>query len=267
MGMASLAGVMSPSEMKTHSELVFGAQPEVSESVQALQERAELAGLKPGSKEYADFMLNGGKASGFAVRTSPDGTVEIAQGADSVDIFGGKPPTEGQLAGAGYLQRMTGAEEIFADLEANGVTALPTIKGPVVGTALEGYGLSGPEQQLLQAQRDWVRSKLRKESGAVIGDEEMASEIKTYFPTPGDDPKTIAQKRAARMRASRQMEIAAGPAAVLARAEDQDEAPAQGDQGDDAAFVDAIKAKVQRGESLTPDDVVRVRAIMAKGGQ
>lgn len=262
--MTALYGVLGPEDMKTHSEMVFGPGSEVTDSVKTLQQRAEMAGLDPGTKEYAEFMLNGGKASGFAIRTNPDGTIEIAQGTDSADIFGGKPPTEGQLAGAGFLQRMTAAEEIFADLEASGVTALPTLKGPIVGTALEGYGLSGAEQQLLQAQRDWVRSKLRKESGAVIGDEEMASEIKTYFPMPGDDPKTIAQKRAARLRASRQMEITAGPAAVLAKSEDQEEAaPAQ----DDAAIIAEAKAIVESGGQLTPEMAAAVRAIMAKGNQ
>jgi hypothetical protein len=58
-----------------------------------------------------------------------------------------------------------------------------------------------------------VRAKLRKESGAVIGPEEMAAEIQTYFPMPGEGQETIAQKAEARRRAERQMQIGAGSAA------------------------------------------------------
>lgn len=42
---------------------------------------------------------------------------------------------------------------------------------------------------------DWVRSKLRKESGAVIGEQEAIDEIKTYFPWPGDTKGDIDEKR------------------------------------------------------------------------
>ena len=68
------------------------------------------------------------------------------------------------------------------------------------------------QQQVRQAQEDWVRSKLRKESGAVIGDEEMSREIKTYFPQIGDSPPVIAQKARARQIAINAMQTSAGPA-------------------------------------------------------
>lgn len=42
---------------------------------------------------------------------------------------------------------------------------------------------------------DWVRSKLRKESGAVIGEKEAMDEIKTYFPFPGDTKADIKEKQ------------------------------------------------------------------------
>jgi hypothetical protein len=63
-----------------------------------------------------------------------------------------------------------------------------------------------------QAQEDWVRAKLRKESGAVIADEEMEREIATYFPKPGDTPQVIKQKAKARETAIQGMKKAAGPA-------------------------------------------------------
>ena len=111
---------------------------------------------------------------------------------------------------------MVGSEEIIRDLEGRGINAIPLAKTLALDTGVEGYVLSPEEASLAQAQRDWVRAKLRKESGAVIADEEMASEIKTYFPMPGEGPEIIAQKREARRRAERQMQIGAGAAAGMA---------------------------------------------------
>jgi len=147
--------------------------------------------------------------------TNPDGTTTTIQvGGTGQGVGGGKPPTEGQLAGAGYLQRMTAAESILRDIETRAnVVTIPLEKTLLLGTGLEGYTLNPVEQQVAQAQRDWVRAKLRKESGAVIGPEEMAAEIQTYFPMPGEGQETIAQKAEARRRAERQMQIGAGSAA------------------------------------------------------
>jgi hypothetical protein len=65
---------------------------------------------------------------------------------------------------------------------------------PIVGN----YMVDPNAQVYRQAQEDWVRAKLRKESGAVIADEEMAKEIETYFPQPGDSQETIEAKGRAR---------------------------------------------------------------------
>ena len=150
---------------------------------------------------------------GMTIESDGAGGVRFVQG----PVGSGKPPTEGQLAGAGYLQRMTAAEEILRDLERReGVVSIPVEKTILMDTGIEGYVLNAAEQQVAQAQRDWVRSKLRKESGAVIGAEEMAAEIKTYFPQPGEGSEVIAQKAEARRRAERQMQIGSGTAAEQA---------------------------------------------------
>jgi hypothetical protein len=65
-----------------------------------------------------------------------------------------------------------------------------------------------------QAQEDWVRAKLRKESGAAIGKEEMEREIATYFPQVGEGPEVRAQKRQARAVAVEAMRASAGKATV-----------------------------------------------------
>jgi hypothetical protein len=151
---------------------------------------------------------------GMTIESDGAGGFRMVQGAG---VGGGKPATEGQLAGAGYLQRMTAAESILRDIETRAnVVAIPIEKTLLLGTQLEGYALTPTEQQVAQAQRDWVRAKLRKESGAVIGPEEMAAEIQTYFPLPGESQGTIAQKAEARRRAERQMQIGSGSAAEQA---------------------------------------------------
>ena len=157
--------------------------------------------------------------------TNPDGTTTTIQVGGSGDGKAATPPkpTEGSLASEGYLQRMKGAEDIFTALEQAGTTALGWTDRPAVDTDLETWKLTGPEQQLLQAQRDWVRAKLRKESGAVIGPEEMAAEIKQYFPQPGEGADVIAQKKASRKRAEEQLRITAMLPADGSGSPEQDE--------------------------------------------
>jgi hypothetical protein len=72
-------------------------------------------------------------------------------------------------------------------------------------------GLSPEQQQVAQARINFITAVLRKESGAAIGKDEFVTAEKNYFPKPGDDAATIAQKQAARKTAIRAMEIQAGP--------------------------------------------------------
>ena len=154
---------------------------------------------------------------GMTIESDGAGGFRLIQGPGAATSV--KPPTEGQLAGAGYLQRMTSAENILRDVERRaGVVSIPLEKTILMGTGAEGFVLNPTEQSIAQAQRDWVRAKLRKESGAVIGAEEMAAEIRTYFPQPGEGPETVAQKAESRRRAERQMQIGSGSAAEQAGA-------------------------------------------------
>lgn len=150
---------------------------------------------------------------GMVMESDGQGGFTFRQGA-GVGGVDARPPTEGQLAGAGMLQRMTGAEEILRAVEREtGMVAIPIEKTFLMGTQFEGITLTPTEQRLAQAQRDWVRAKLRKESGAVIGADEMAAEILTYFPQVGEGPEVVAQKAEARRRAEEQLKIGAGSAA------------------------------------------------------
>ena len=102
---------------------------------------------------------------------------------------------------------MQAAEKLMAEITAAGfdpASYTEAARGITNFTASPGY------RQYSQAQADWVRAKLRLESGAVIAESEMDAEVATYFPQPGDDPLTKAQKKEARKMAEKQLSISAG---------------------------------------------------------
>lgn len=120
-------------------------------------------------------------------------------------------PTEAERVSKGYLDRMTAAETNMQGVTDGGYDPANFKDKNVKDIPLFGnYWVSDQGRLFTQAQEDWVRAKLRKESGAVIADEEMEREIRTYFPQPGDDPATIAQKTASRKQAERQLATTAG---------------------------------------------------------
>lgn len=135
---------------------------------------------------------------------------------------GGKP-TEAEQKAAGFAQRMELSNELISGLEGKIVkqgqdpnimfpTATSQAFGaiPLVGDYARTKFTSTEQQQYRQAQENWVRANLRKESGAVIGADEMNAEIKTYFPQPGELPEVIAQKNIARQVTQEAMKTAAG---------------------------------------------------------
>jgi len=125
---------------------------------------------------------------------------------------GGKP-TEGETNAAGFAQRMELAQSIFEKLPAGSQPGAGTRIAeavPFVGGALARTGQSADTQMYDQAAQDWIRAKLRKESGAAIGVDEARQEYATYFPMVGDTPEKIAQKAEARRVVTEGMKKSAG---------------------------------------------------------
>jgi len=139
---------------------------------------------------------------------------QIAAGERAAKASEGKKPTEAERLSAGFAQRME-----FANAQASNIEALtaqqiaqgkdvgnvyPTTRTnalaavPFAGGYLRNVGSSKQQQLYRNAQENWVTANLRKESGAVIGADEMQTEIAKYFPQPGDYPELIAQKKIAR---------------------------------------------------------------------
>lgn len=120
-------------------------------------------------------------------------------------------PSDVERTSLGFVNRMGSAEGVLGGLTGGGYQPGGLRDKVAGGTPLIGnYAMSDEGQAYKQAQEDWVRAKLRKESGAVIGANEMVDEVKTYFPQPGDTPATIQQKAASRIEAQRQMATTAG---------------------------------------------------------
>jgi hypothetical protein len=127
----------------------------------------------------------------------------------------GGTPTEGQSNAAGFAQRMELAESIFKRLPAGsqpGVGTRVAEAVPFIGGALARSGQSADTQMYDQAAQDWIRAKLRKESGAAIGVDEAQKEYATYFPMVGDGPEKIQQKAEARRVVTLGMQKSAGKA-------------------------------------------------------
>ena len=121
-----------------------------------------------------------------------------------------KQATDSQLLSSGYADRMIASEKIMSqpniEKEAKpGVIESTVAVVPGIGKLASNLARPEARQQYRQAQEDWVRAKLRKESGAVIADEEMDREIRVYFPQMGDSPKTVKQKKDSRAIATQAM--------------------------------------------------------------
>lgn len=127
-----------------------------------------------------------------------------------------KPLTEDQARATGFAARMIQASKIIDPLDFSAAAKpgiVETLVGPKIGPVATNIMRDEDRQRYRQAQENWVRANLRKESGAVIGGEEMAKEIENYFPQQGDTNAVIEQKRKNREAATQGMITAAGPGA------------------------------------------------------
>jgi hypothetical protein len=159
--------------------------------------------------------MKGRNATGGGITVGEDGQLMVSPDPSKA--------TEGERVASNYAGRMEAAESLFGDYAPSATEYMAARavlqNGPVVAS-IANRTLSAESQQYYQAAADWVRAKLRKESGAVISPEEMEQEIKTYFPLPNDKPETRAQKKKARLQAfagMQQMSGRASPSRVTQR--------------------------------------------------
>lgn len=166
-------------------------------------------------------MRNQGQLQSIYARQAAGGPARAPQGQEIVPMISSDRPsdaggfrlpsgklTEGQRKNFGYLQRMLNAEQELSRFTGGAPTKVQELAGsiPLIGDVIK-RGMQTPTQQNFEtAAMEWIRAKLRKESGAVIGQDEMEKEFETYFPQPGDAPSRIQQK--ARLRKNAMQSIA-----------------------------------------------------------
>lgn len=131
-----------------------------------------------------------------------------------------KEVSEGAAKAANFANMMLRGEEEFMKLAPKGADGKPltgpdgqpmspsnplTMMGQIrenwVPEGIANHFRSPQEQAYQQAAMQWIRAKLRKESGAQISPEEFEGDFKTFFPQPGDNRETIQQKARARAEA------------------------------------------------------------------
>lgn len=143
----------------------------------------------------------------------PEGTYRLNPQTGESGLVGGipgkmnepKPLQEWQRKNIDFGTRMSEANDIITEIGKNyNPEAVKIAKGlediPLAGYATNAL-ISPKDQQIIQAQRQFVNSVLRPESGASISPAEFENAAKQYFPQPNDTDETIARKEQARQTA------------------------------------------------------------------
>jgi len=149
-----------------------------------------------------------GASGTFIPLKAPAGGNNVGAGPTNPYALPGKP-TEDQSKSAGFATRMAEAETIVAPIEAIGTDKTQAALNNLP-FGVNNLVISKDRQKYNQAKENFITAVLRKESGAVIGDQEFAREERKYFPVPGEGPEIIEQKRKSRQNAIRSMMGAAG---------------------------------------------------------
>lgn len=118
---------------------------------------------------------------------------------------------ESQSKDALYTSRMLKAEQVLRGIDAEVATSALNKFSGVVSDKLGVNVRPAEYQKFDQARRDFVNATLRRESGAVISEQEFANANQQYFPQPGDTKELLAQKRQNRMEAIKGIGAGAGP--------------------------------------------------------
>ncbi len=123
-----------------------------------------------------------------------------------------KAPSEAQAKAKGFSERMKMSGANVDNLE------MQALKGEggydnrqLFGAPIEGLK-SEERKKYESAQKDFIMANLRKESGAVIGADELEEQRKTYFPQIGDSDEVLAQKQRMRKQLQSNMVNEARPA-------------------------------------------------------
>lgn len=165
-------------------------------------------------------------------RRTADGNLEAIKGGPADPAVRGSraPLNDTQSKALQFGTRMQTAGELLDTLAAAGTDMPGVLKRSADAVGLGGaanWTQSPEQQQVEQAQRDFINAVLRRESGAAIAESEFTNARSQYFPQIGDSPEAIAQKRNNRLIATRGI-LAEVPDAEARVAQVRGKAPAVG---------------------------------------
>lgn len=191
-------------------------QPELPDSVMALKWRAQEAGLQPGTPEYAQFMVEGGRNNGLAIDVDPaTGAVSFRQGAGAGSSA--KPFTEPQSKDNVYATRAEGALATLDPLAGELTSLGQRAAGADPTGVIRGRVQTDQFQIAKVAADEFLQAILRKDTGAAITAQEQELYGKTYLPQPGDSEAAMSQKAQARRRAVEALKAGMSPAQIVAQ--------------------------------------------------
>lgn len=148
---------------------------------------------------YKDYLLAGGQ-----VGTGMDYGSWLMQ-SDSTPI----KTTQTERDAAGYAKRVQEASDIISIYESVGKNLWGIVSG---NQRFPNFMKSKERQELEQAERNFVNAVLRRESGAVISEQEFDNASKQYFPQPGDSDDVLRQKKQNRETTLKNLQYSAGNA-------------------------------------------------------
>lgn len=188
----------------------------VVDPIADLKARAMAAGLKEGTPEYQQFMLNNGKTpEGMVIESDGQGGFRMVQGAGASGAAA-KPFTEAQGKDVVFTTRAKGALETL-DPIAGALASRGEVAADWLPMGLGG-GLQSDEYQVAKTAGDeFLQAILRKDTGAAITPAEQALYGETYLPRPGDSEARLQYKAEARQRAVAALEAGMSPAQIVAQ--------------------------------------------------
>lgn len=188
----------------------------VVDPIADLKARAMAAGLKEGTPEYQQFMLNNGKTpEGMVIESDGQGGFRMVQGAGAAGAAA-KPFTEAQGKDVVFATRAKGALETL-DPIAGALASRGEVAADWLPMGLGG-GLQSDEYQVAKTAGDeFLQAILRKDTGAAITPAEQALYGETYLPRPGDSEARLQYKAEARQRAVAALEAGMSPAQIVAQ--------------------------------------------------
>ena len=150
---------------------------------------------------------------GLSVESDGQGGFKLTQGPGVTQNDAPPKLTVDAAKNAGFYGRTLESNKILNELENQG-TDFVQKNLDAVPLGAGNYFRTPEYQKFDQAKRDFVNAILRRESGAVISDQEFANAEQQYFPVPGDSQEVIAQKRRNRETAIEGVRVGSGEGAA-----------------------------------------------------